>query len=1138
LFNEQTKELKQKKYFGNILRGYLSFAIRDISKQVSGMTVVITADFTTASRLQEELQYLGLSALHFPDWETLPYDQFSPHQDLVSARLSILAKLLDDKANTDVLIIPITTLMHKICPISHVGKFSFDLKTGDTFDLHNTKQKLISCGYINAVQVTEHGEFCIRGSIVDIFPMGSNAPIRVDLFDNEIEAIMSFDPLTQLPIAKLPSITLLPAKEYPFDEFAIAMFKDKWSQMFAGEVRNCPMFADVSRGVAVTGLEYYLPLFFDNLATIFDYLPSNATIVRAYDNESMMEHFWKQINSRYDQYGHNIERPIVKPKDLYLAVDSIFSSLNSFNQILLSVDKLARPGAINKNLQSLPSINMDVNDQYATEKLQDFVNKFNGKVVLCAQSNGRSSVIAELLRKDNIKFELVGAISDAKFQLMVAPFEYGFIDEQLALITESELFGDTVVWKRKAKSKVLDLDNAVRNLAELEIGSAVVHIEHGVGRYRGLTTLNLGEFEGEFVIIEYAETDKLYIPVANLHLISKYSVVDLDNAPLNSLRNTRWAQQKSKAIMQIKDVAIELLETYAKRDSVVVEPWKLDAQQYELFEEEFPFEETYDQQQAINDVLKDLQSSRPMDRIICGDVGFGKTEVAMRAAFMAVQNNMQVAFLVPTTLLAQQHYKTLLDRFAKFAVNINMVSRFKTQKNIAQILEEAAAGKIDILVGTHKLLQDDVRFANLGLLIIDEEHRFGVQQKEKFKSLRNKVHILTLTATPIPRTLNMSMAKIRDLSIISTPPAKRLSVKTFVLPYNKLVIEESINRELNRGGQVYYIHNRVETIQKAANDIAMIVPNARIVVAHGQMDERELEQVMTNFYNRKFNVLVCTTIVETGIDIATANTMIIERADTFGLSQLHQLRGRVGRSHHQAYTICLTPPGEKKITSDAVKRLEVLSAHYQLGSGFAIASHDLEIRGAGELLGDQQSGNMQAIGFSLFMELLQSTVTALQSGKQLDINKITNDLDIQIQVPALIPSNFVSDVYTRLTLYKRIANTLKQNNLDNIKSEMIDNFGALPEQVEYLFDIASLKILARRAAVNKIKFNSRGGVVEFDPQLANFNSNIQDKLINLVQQNFTKYSFAGQYSLKITTEKMSFKELVKNLYEFFAKILK
>jgi transcription-repair coupling factor (superfamily II helicase) len=1143
LFIEQPKDLKIKEYIGNVSRGYLGFMIQELSQKVSSMKVVLTQDFATASRLQQELQYLGLATLHFPDWETLPYDQFSPHQDLLSARLSILAKLLDNSINHHILIIPITTIMHKICPLSHVAKFSFDLYIGQKFDLQSTKHRLANCGYINAVQVTEYGEFSVRGSIMDIFPMGSETPIRIDLFDNEIETIMSFDPESQLSLANLEKVTLLPAKEYPFDEDAIAMFRHKWRQIFPGSAHNCPTYMDVSKGEVTSGLEYYLPLFFENTATIFDYLPADTVIIRAYDLEPAINHFWQQINTRFEHYGHNIERPLLPPKELYLAVDQIFGSLNKFKQIVLSAEKITQSTAVNKSISLLTNISFDINDQKPTQKLQDFINSWSGKIIICAQSVGRSTIIQELLNKNGIKVNVANDLTqalqyDTNIFLIVAPFEYGFINEHFALITESELFGNSVVLRRKSKLKSVDLDNAVRNLAELQIDTPVVHIDHGVGLYKGLTVLNINDLEGEFLIIEYTDSDKLYIPVANLHLISKYSVAECDNPPINSLRNNKWVATKKKAVLQINDIAVELLETYAKRDSVVIEPLKLDLEQYTLFAEEFPFEETYDQQQAIDDVLKDLQATRPMDRVVCGDVGFGKTEVAMRAAFMAVQNNLQVAFLVPTTLLAQQHYETLLDRFAKFAININIVSRFKTTKSITQVLNDTAAGKVDILVGTHRLLQNDVRFNNLGLLIIDEEHRFGVQQKEKFKALRNKVHILTLTATPIPRTLNMSMAKIRDLSIIATPPDKRLAVKTFVLPYNETIIQESINRELNRGGQVYYVHNRVETIENAAREISKLTPNAKVVVAHGQMDENQLERVMSNFYNRKFNVLVCTTIIETGIDIPTANTILIERADTFGLAQLHQLRGRVGRSHQQAYAICLTPPGEKKVTSDALKRLEAITEHYALGSGFALASHDLEIRGAGELLGDKQSGNMQAVGFTLFMELLQSAVVALQQGKQFDISKFANDLEVQIQVPALIPDKFVHDIYTRVNLYKRIANARKQSTLDNIKAELIDRFGKLPEQTEYLFDVAAIKVLARRAGICKIKFNNSGGIIEFDPNSANFNDKIKDNLITMMRQDFTTYSFSGGYTLKIVYKvKLSFQDIIKNLYYFFVKLL-
>lgn len=1108
------------RHLGGLIGAAQSIAIAEIAKQAPGLVVVIAPDFPTAYRLERELSYFKLPIVHFSDWETLPYDTFSPHQDIISQRLAALHDL--PNFTSGVLIIPIATLMHRLCPKRYIDQSTFILAPGDKMDIANTRRKLENCGYQYNSQVMEHGEFTVRGSIIDIFPMGANAPYRIDLFDDEVDSIRIFDPETQRSGDKVTEIRLLPAREYPFTDEAIAEFRSNWRNQFTGDPRSCPVYQDVSQGLKSPGLEYYLPLFFKDSATLFDYLPQNRLIIRVGDIEASATEFWQQILHRYDQYGHDVTRPLLTPQQVFIEPAQIFAATKLAPQICCVENTITvSAGRTNLDSATLPDLGAQIKNAQPLFNLIQYIKDSHTRIMLCAESSGRRLVLEELLNKNNIRPVTVQSWQEfldgnQMLALGIAPFDVGvrLNDEKISIVTETEILGRRVLQQRRRKTKAIDPAAAINNLAELTIGAPVVHIEHGVARYQGLMMLNIGGQLGEFVVLHYANNDKLYVPVTSLHLISRYSGADLEHAPLHSLGSDKWQREKRKAAQQIRDVAAELLGVYAQRAARKGFAFPAPDETYEAFANGFAFEETIDQQTSIEQVINDLTSDKPMDRVICGDVGFGKTEVAMRAAFLAVAGGKQVAILVPTTLLAQQHYETFVDRFADFPYVIELTSRFKSKKEQEQVEKKLEAGTCDIVIGTHKLLQDNVKFKNLGLLIIDEEHRFGVRQKEKFKALRAQVDILTLTATPIPRTLNMSMAGIRDLSIISTPPAKRLSVKTFVRERSKPLVQEAVNRELSRGGQVYYLHNEVETIETTAAELREWLPNARIIVAHGQMAERELEHVMSEFYHRRYNVLVCTTIIETGIDIPTANTIIMDRADRLGLAQLHQLRGRVGRSHHQAYAFCLTPP-EAAITKDAVKRLEALEALDTLGAGFMLATHDLEIRGAGELLGEDQSGNLQTIGFSLFMELLDQTVKTLQEGKEpsLDLNQQVG-AEIDLQLPAFIPENYLGDVHTRLVLYKRIANAKTTDELDELRVEMIDRFGALPEQIQNLFAITSIKIIAQRIGVKNIKAAAKGGKLEFIAQP----SVDPEVIINLIKNSPRTYSFAGSTSMKFVAD--------------------
>ncbi len=1106
-----------KQHWGNLPGAALSLAIAEAASNAKRFTLLLTADSQSAERLQEELSFFApdLPVLHFPDWETLPYDLFSPHQDIISQRIAALYRLPELKHG--VLVVPITTALHRLAPKRFLLGSSLVMQVGQQLDVNQMRGNLEAAGYRCVDTVYEHGEFAVRGALIDLFPMGSSQPYRIDLFDDEIETLRTFDPENQRSIDKVESIKLLPAREFPLEKKAVTDFRGRFRERFDVDFRRCPIYQDLSTGITPAGIEYYLPLFFEETATLFDYLPADTQVFSLPGIEKAAEQFWVDARSRYEDRRVDPERPLLPPADIFLPVEDCFARLKNWPRVVVSQDDIEEGvGRLRFNAKPLPDLAIQAKAGEPLAALRRFIEEYPGRVLFCAESAGRREVLLELLARLKLKpneFESWPAFTASKQRLgiCIAPLDDGLLLEDLALVAESPLFGQRVMQRRRREKSRDGGDNVIKNLTELREGAPVVHIDHGVGRYLGLVTMEFDGQAAEFLALMYAEEAKLYVPVASLHLIARYTGSDDALAPLHRLGSEIWQKAKRKAAEQVRDVAAELLDIYARRAAREGYAFADPKADYATFSAGFPFEETPDQQAAIDAVHDDMLAPKPMDRLVCGDVGFGKTEVAMRAAFIAVHGGKQVAVLVPTTLLAQQHYNSFRDRFADWPVKVEVMSRFKSAKEVSEAVQQLAEGKVDIVIGTHKLLQEDVKFSNLGLVIIDEEHRFGVRQKEQLKALRSEVDILTLTATPIPRTLNMAVAGMRDLSIIATPPARRLSVRTFVMEQNNPTIKEALLRELLRGGQVYYLHNDVKTIEKCAADLAELVPEARIGIGHGQMRERELEQVMGDFYHKRFNVLIASTIIETGIDVPSANTIIIERADKFGLAQLHQLRGRVGRSHHQAYAYLLTPP-RKQMTDDAQKRLEAISGAQDLGAGFLLATHDLEIRGAGELLGDGQSGQIQAVGFTLYMEMLERAVKSIRKGEQPNLDQpLGGGPEINLRLPALIPEDYLPDVHARLILYKRIANAADEDGLKELQVEMIDRFGLLPDPSKNLIRITLLKLQAEKLGIKKVDAGPQGGRIEFaadtcvDPLT----------LIKLIQSAPNRYKFEGATMFKI-----------------------
>ncbi len=1111
-------------------------ALSELANRTDRFILHVSRDSATAQRWQGGLDFFNQgdhAALSFPDWETLPYDAFSPHQDIISERLATLERL--SRQTKGVLTVPITTLLQKIAPKDYLAGASFDLATGHKFDVAAERHRLDAAGYQLSDMVTERGQYAVRGSVMDIYPMGSELPVRIDLFDDEIETLRHFDPENQRTVERIDALKLLPAKEFPFDETAISRFRNSWHNTFNVDVRRCAVYQDVSSYIVPNGVEYYLPFFFSELGTLFDYLPENTLLVLDAEVDVSARHHLADVAERYESLRHDIERPILPPSQLFLSIEELGARFNQYPRLLL--DNNAAKHTAEFNTRALPDLLANARAGNATAALQAHLETVSSPVLFVAESAGRREVFDTTLSRAGIQTTVVDSFADAKtakYTVCIGALSTGFELPELTVVTEADVLGTRQIdHTRDGDRNIIDPDLIVRNLTELAVGAPVVHVEHGIGRYLGLQTLDIGDEVHEFLTLGYAGNDKLYVPVTSLHLIGRYAGNDDEHAPLHRLGSDQWEKAKRRAAEKVVDVAAELLDIYAKRELRTSHRFEIVADDYEKFCNEFPFEVTPDQARAIAETESDMTSPRAMDRLVCGDVGFGKTEVAMRAAFIAAQGGKQVAVLVPTTLLAQQHLDTFQDRFAAWPMRIESVSRLKSEAEVAEVLAATAAGNVDILVGTHKLLGDALRFKDLGLIIIDEEHRFGVRQKERLKRLRAEVDVLTLTATPIPRTLNMAISGLRDLSIIATPPAKRLSIKTFVHEKRGHQVREAISRELLRGGQVFYLHNEVRTIENRALELQELIPEARIGVGHGQMRKRELESVMSDFYHRNLNVLVCTTIIETGIDIPNANTIIIERADKFGLAQLHQLRGRVGRSHRQAYAYLLTPD-PKAMTPDAVKRLDAIEAAGELGVGFTLATHDMEIRGAGELLGDDQSGQIESVGFSMYMDLLNRAVEAIRSGRVPDVDSPLEPTsqEVNLHAATLIPEDYLPDVHSRLILYKRISNANNERELDELQVEIIDRFGLLPDPLKRLFAVTLLKLESQALGVVRVDIGEERGKLEF----ANQTTVDPIKIVQLVQTEPNTYKLEGASTLRVSVQLPDFDARLKFATDLLARL--
>ncbi len=1104
--------------WGSLVGASAPLAVAELAGQADVPLLLLADDPRHADQLEAELRFFSggnFPVLHFVEWETLPWDSFSPHQDIISQRLAVLSQLPSMQRGVTVVSAP--ALLQRLPPLDYVAARSLSLHTGQQLSHDEFTGSLAAAGYLRVPQVSEHGEFAVRGSLIDVFPMGSAQPVRIDFFDDDIESLRYFSAESQLSGDAMDSIELLPAREVPLDDEAVRAFRSRYRERFEGQPSRSRVYRDVSDGIAHGGIEYYLPLFFEQTAGLADYLPHNCIVVRPDGLNGLLERAWAEIEERHELCSLDPERPVLDPGETFAAIDAVTAQLDRHRSIRYSAQSLAEaPHVCNLPTRMPPALKIEARYEDPAGALMQFLEDFDGRVLFTTDSAGRREQVYDLLSGRGLDLVRAAGWQDFaagshRIGVAVAPLENGVLlpDARLAIISEQQLFGDRVRTQRRRRRAERDPEAIIRQLDDLEAGSPVVHAEYGVGRYIGLITLDVGGIEGEFLHLEYAEGDKLYVPVHALELISRYTGTSPENAPLHRLGSDQWEKARRRAIRKIRDAAAELLDIYARRAARAGHPFRWLESDYRAFESEFPFEPTDDQARTIDEVLEDLASDAPMDRIVCGDVGFGKTEVALRATFAVVHSGKQVAVLVPTTLLAQQHGQNFRDRFADWPVRVEVVSRFQSAKQVAEIAAGMQSGAVDVVIGTHRLLQHTKSFKDIGLVIIDEEHRFGVRHKEAIRSLRSEIDVLTLTATPIPRTLNMAMGGIRDMSLITTPPAERLSVKTFVGEWNDVVIREACLREIKRGGQVYFVHNRVEDIGRIAERLRTLVPEAALRIGHGQMPERELEQVMLDFYHRRFNVLLCTTIIESGIDVPTANTIIINRADRFGLAQLHQLRGRVGRSHHRAYAYLVAPP-KAAMTADAVKRLEAIDSLEDLGSGFTLATHDLEIRGAGELLGDEQSGQIQEIGFSLYTELLARAVESLRSGREPDLDApLDTGVDINLHVAALLPDDYVPDVHLRLILYKRISGTKTADDLRELQVELIDRFGLLPDATKNLMRIAGLKQRAAALGIEKIDAADAGGYLLFGDD-----SRIDPvALVKLVQNDSRCYRLQGSHRL-------------------------
>jgi len=1100
---------------------------------------IVCASALDAQRLREEIAWFApeLRVALFPDWETLPYDAFSPHHDLVSERLETLYRVTQGEC--DVLIAPATTALYRLPPAEYLAAYTFFLQRGARLDAVRLRSQLTLAGYAHVTQVVAPGEYCVRGGLIDLFPMGSAVPYRIDLVDDEIESIRTFDVDTQRTIYQASEIRLLPAREFPMDEAGRNRFRQRFREAFEGDVTKSPVYKDVSNGVPPPGIEYYLPLFFEKTGTLLDYLPAAATIALHHDVHAAIDQFWRDTGSRYQLLRGDRERPLLPPAELFLPAEELFVAIRDFVRVDVHAVPLARHDADAFAAQALPGVAVERRAADPLHLLKTHLAASSARTLVLAESPGRRETMLEYFAEYGLHpAPCTGfgqfVASGERLMLGVGPLANGFAlpAEGIAILTESELYAGTARARiARDREKRSSVEGMLRDLSELSIGDPVVHETHGIGRYRGLVNLDLGEGETEFLQLEYAAADKLYVPVAQLHVIGRYSGGPAEAAPLHRLGGDQWEKAKRKAAGQVRDTAAELLALYAQRAAREGHAFAVKAHDLDAFAEGFGFEETTDQAAAIVAVVEDMRSTKPMDRLVCGDVGFGKTEVALRAAFMAVADGRQVAVLTPTTLLAEQHFNTFSDRFADWPVRLAELSRFRTGKEQQATLEALAAGRIDIVIGTHKLLSRDVKFARLGLAIVDEEHRFGVRQKEALKRLRAEVDVLTLTATPIPRTLAMSLEGLRDLSVIATAPAKRLAIKTFVASYSPGLIREACLRELKRGGQVYFLHNEVDSIEAMRERLTQLLPEARIAVAHGQMRERELERVMREFLQQRTNLLVCSTIIETGIDIPTANTMVINRADKFGLAQLHQLRGRVGRSHHQAYAYLLTPP-EEALTAAAKKRLEAIQMMDELGAGFYLAMHDLEIRGAGEVLGESQSGEIQEVGFNLYTDMLNHAVRALKAGREPDLSQpLGVTTEINLHQPALLPAAYCADVHERLSVYKRLANCETEDALTAMYEELVDRFGPLPGQAQALVESHRLRIASRPLGVARIDATAEAVVIQFGPDPAVDPA----RVIQLVQKS-RGWRLQGPSRLRVERASTTLKERAQGVRELLLQL--
>lgn len=1132
----------EKRWLGNLQGSSTALLLKEIVQHQSRLFIVIARNNQHLGQLESELEFYGIKPTIFPDWEILPYDRLSPHQDIVSERLAILSNM----PKTGVLLLSASTLAQRVAPTSWILGEHFDIHVGQKFDLEQQKKKLIQAGYHLVDTVYDPGEFAVRGSIMDIYASGQEAPIRIDLFDDEIESLKFFDAETQRTTQSLQQFTVLPAQEFPLKE-GRATFRDRYAEFFpTANPKKNPIYQDVMDGIVSPGIEFYLPLFFSAEAmqgqsSLISYLPKNGIVITDKALDESLSQFWQDVVRRYEDRRHNVDQPIMPPESLFFQTNQVLEQLNQFARIIAAQTSFdQKAGVLNLDTQLPPRLPVDPKREKPFHEVKKYIDQANHPVLLVAESAGRRESLKDALRPslgDIPTVENFDSFIQSLYAIAItnAPLERGLVlTDRVSVISENQLYEHRVVQRRRKRQQEVSEEFLIRSLTELTMGAPVVHIDYGVGRYAGLVTLSIDDQDHEFLQLDYADAAKVYVPVTNLHLISRYSGGDPDLAPLHKLGTDAWNKAKRKALEQIHDVAAELLHIQARRASKPGISFEVDQSLYMQFASGFAYEETLDQANAIEATLHDMQQAKPMDRLVCGDVGFGKTEVAMRAAFVAVQNNRQVAILVPTTLLAQQHYDSFKDRFADWPVRIEVLSRFGSSKAHTNTIDDLIEGKVDIVIGTHKILQENVQFKNLGLMIVDEEHRFGVRDKERIKAMRADVDMLTLTATPIPRTLNMAFSGMRDLSIIATPPARRLAVKTFVQEHTDDTIKEAILRELLRGGQVYFLHNEVDTIDRAAEHIRKLVPEARVIVAHGQMRERELEQVMQQFYHKEYNVLVCSTIIETGIDVPNANTILIERADKLGLAQLHQLRGRVGRSHHQAYAYLMVP-SLKALKGDAEKRLDAIQRASTLGAGFMLATEDLEIRGAGELLGEQQSGSMQAIGYSLYMEMLEKATKAIQKGKTPNFDApLSLTAEITLHMPALIPDEYLGDVHQRLLFYKRISNTDTQEKLDNIRMELIDRFGIPPQPVKQLFAVHQIRLKAEQLGITKIDISSQGGHIEFAPDTP-----VQAMtIIQMMQKHPTYFRMDGGQRLKVMVMLEDYQKRIQFIQDLLDSLLK